>query len=220
MPSWPVHIAIARRLNKTLKLDDNFILGNIMPDVLNGFIIKDISHTINHKITHYSIKDNNYKKIDISNFLKKYQNKLDNPLILGYLVHLLTDEFFNIYTYKYHYVKKNDKNFAVLNDGSLNNEPTWKIKQHDFDYYGNYLIKNELFGNKINITDKTLSLVKELPFDITKKDIDIIICKVNNIITKEVKDNYKYKMFTEKELDKVLNDCLNYIMNFLNNDKK
>jgi len=36
MPSWPIHIALANKLNKKLNLGDDFILGMDLLDVLAG----------------------------------------------------------------------------------------------------------------------------------------------------------------------------------------
>ena len=34
MPSWSVHLAVAKKVNKKLKLnDDLFLYGNLIPDV-------------------------------------------------------------------------------------------------------------------------------------------------------------------------------------------
>ena len=40
MPSWSVHLAVAKKVNKKLKLnDDLFLYGNLIPDVDKGTII-------------------------------------------------------------------------------------------------------------------------------------------------------------------------------------
>ena len=31
MPSWPVHIALARKLKRKYNFSDDFVLGNVMP---------------------------------------------------------------------------------------------------------------------------------------------------------------------------------------------
>ena len=47
MPNWKVHLEIAKRLNEKFKYTENqleeFNLGNILPDINNCFIVKDIS---------------------------------------------------------------------------------------------------------------------------------------------------------------------------------
>lgn len=56
LPNWKVHLEIAKKLNKQINFDKEdlnlFLLGNIAPDINNGFIVKEISHIYNHDQTH------------------------------------------------------------------------------------------------------------------------------------------------------------------------
>ena len=55
MPSWGIHLEIANRVYKKLEnIDKNlFMFGNVMPDINNGYVIKDVNKIISHKKTHY-----------------------------------------------------------------------------------------------------------------------------------------------------------------------
>ena len=106
MPGWIVHIDIATKLSKKLKVDkDKFVIGNVMPDaekwVVNDFSVfvpGDISHFAQvEKIGNFSLRLPNIK-----NYISLYKNKLNNPIVLGYLSHLLTDYYFNKETYTHH----------------------------------------------------------------------------------------------------------------------
>ena len=85
MPSWPIHIAIAHKVNKKLNLNDDFILGSVLPDILDGYIIKS-SNITDKNLSHFRINH----KISLDYFLEKYHDKLNNPIVLGFLVHLIT----------------------------------------------------------------------------------------------------------------------------------
>ena len=58
MPNWNVHLEVAKRLNKKLRYRKDylslFLIGNIMPDINNCFIVKDISKRKNHNYTHFN----------------------------------------------------------------------------------------------------------------------------------------------------------------------
>ena len=58
MPHWKTHIQISKELNKYLKYNKEqmqlFEFGSILPDLNNGYLVKDVSKIINHKITHFS----------------------------------------------------------------------------------------------------------------------------------------------------------------------
>lgn len=189
MPALQVHIAIAKKISN----NKDFILGNILPDICT---VKNISH----KTTHYNV----LKKISIDLFLKEYKDKLNNPIIKGFLVHLLTDEYFNKYTSENHYFKNNNTSYTILNDGTICSKDIWKIKQNDFAVYGNN------FKNKITTTNNTLKYIKDLPF-ITNNDLNNIIKKANDLTNY----NGTYKMFTKNELDNVFNKCIIYIKEYL-----
>ena len=54
MPAWEMHIAIANRVNKILKMDDElFIIGNVIPDA-EGYVIENPSVKVPYAISHYA----------------------------------------------------------------------------------------------------------------------------------------------------------------------
>ena len=218
MPSWPVHIALAKKLNKTLKLSDDFILGNIIPDVPNGYIIANTKCKENKRFTHFNINKENTKPIiSIENFLKKYQNKLNNPIILGYYTHLLTDKYFNDDFHKNH-VKNKD---TILRDGNINNTPFkgWELKQKDFSTFGDHLTLNGNLKNTISQTKDTKKLIKDLPFTFPDEDINLTINKINSLITNIPKKQTDYLVYTEEELINTFNNCYKHILKNIKNQK-
>ena len=67
MPSWPIHIAIAHKVNKKLNLNDDFILGSVLPDILDGYIIKS-SNITDKNLSHFKRwKDNKQKLRNFGN---------------------------------------------------------------------------------------------------------------------------------------------------------
>ena len=108
MPTWGMHLLTAKKLlnkiPKKLKVSNNeFKLGNLLPDIPNGFVIKNISLNIAHSTTHFEkeiiVEGHKEKRTDIKGFFDKYHNKFNNPLIIGYYTHLLTDAYWNNKTY-------------------------------------------------------------------------------------------------------------------------
>lgn len=115
MPSWGVHIALANKLNKKFELGNDFIIGNVLPDATNGIIVKNIPNVINHAKTHYNFEGpNKPPKNDVDKFLEEYKDKLNNPLILGSLIHIMTDNFFNFYFKKVVFKIMTDKKKYVI----------------------------------------------------------------------------------------------------------
>lgn len=100
MASAVMHLAIAKRINEKLKLNEKeLFLGTIAPDTS---AIVGMDKTITHFKTP---KDERLPDIDY--FYSKYKNYLNNPYDIGYYIHLLTDEL---------WLKEFLPNFVLSND--------------------------------------------------------------------------------------------------------
>ncbi len=110
MPAWGIHLATTKKLLEKINIKDknDFIFGNILPDILNGYLIKDVSNIVTHKDSHFDIykgeKFSNYKR-----FYEEYNDKLNNKVVFGYLIHLMTDNLWNKKFYNKKAIYKDDK---------------------------------------------------------------------------------------------------------------
>lgn len=192
MPNWKTHLEVANRLNKKLNFSgydlELFLIGNILPDINNGHIVKDVSIHIKHKITHFDGEDfNTYKRFG------NIYNIYESPLYLGYYTHLYTDYYFN------------NNFYSKLNDEykHLDRDELRILKQSDFRIFNNNFNDNKIYIN--NVSD----IVKE----VTKIDrvflINDDIVKVVNYINNQDKYEGDYKYFSNEELNIVLNDTVN-----------
>jgi len=217
MPSWNIHLAIANDINKKLKLDKNsFYLGNTLPDVDYGM------NTIRKETHFYNFKCPNCPKEilpNINDFLKKYKNKLNNPLIMGMYVHLLTDYYFNNEIFSNYWVK--DTNGNVLGAKLLNGKITTELKEykhHDLELYGKYLFNNNVielpkFDNNILINKKDIN-IKDYTEEVLKKRTDYLnnqYLNKNKYKIQEKLFGLKYKMIPKDELDKLYLNCIKFI---------
>ena len=84
MPSWPVHLVIAKKVNAKLKLnEDLFLYGNLIPDVDKGTkITRYEAHYYNENLPFPTVPQE--KMININKFINVYKDALNNPQILGY----------------------------------------------------------------------------------------------------------------------------------------
>lgn len=193
MPNWKVHLEIGKRLNRYLKLDNKlyqeFLLGNILPDVNNGFIVNKINNKIDHYTTHFE-NDAGYKHHLL--FLDKYKDKMNEPLYLGYYVHLFTDYLFNNNFYE---SKKRE---------SLDKESLRIMKQHDFKLLDNQYIKNTISKEVI---PNVLAKIAIDEVEITKEDLINVIDYLENTPL------YcgKYQFYSLQELQNLLENVVNTI---------
>lgn len=232
MPSWPIHLAIAKKLNQKLKIDkDLFYYGNILPDVNKRYNLnRDEAHYYGIPFS-FCPKE---EQIDINKFLNDYHNNLNNPLVLGYYCHLMTDNYFNEYIYKKCWVLDKDNNIIGirLKNGKIHhitkedpkNEKR-KYKHHDFELYGRNICdidavpkdKEKIYNNIKFI--KHGFLTKEIVDDRFNYFHDKYLKDVKLSLSERIfKD--KYYLFSREELDKVFNDCYKYILNELDKINK
>ena len=87
MPSHKIHLSIAQEVNKELKLDnDSIMLGSVLPD---------LTIERNHGLSHFQFEDIYPKNLaNADEFIKKYPDMKDD-ISIGYIIHLLTDKYYN-----------------------------------------------------------------------------------------------------------------------------
>ena len=231
MPSWSIHLAVAKRVNEKLKVeDDSFVYGNLLPDV-------DKKTKINRYNAHYYNENLPFPtcpketQIDISEFLKDYSKYITNPLILGYYSHLLTDNFYNNVVYSKHWVQNSDNDIIGIKfrNGKIKKIDIQdkkrlkrKYKHKDFELYGKYLYNKEVLLPNLNSHNilKNISILrgnflnKELVNDrveYLKRDFK----KFNKLTFKEIIFKHNYSLFSKKELDNLLDECVRYIIDEL-----
>ena len=229
MPCWGTHLYIANELNKKIKLDTSeFLLGNVLPDIYSGWIIKNASKIEIYEISHFGKKTlldgKRYTLPDIEKFEKENKKLFkDNTLLLGYFVHILTDYFFNKYSFQKHYVKdENSKTIGCyLKNGEFYGgdvEKVRKYKHSDFSLFSNKKLKN--FENiKIEYRRDLLNKCKQInTMKIYEEDLIETVKYLNQIINMKCEKNEnnkynEYKIFTEEELEEKTIECMEFLYN-------
>lgn len=104
MPAGSIHLSIAKIVNEKLKVDEKiFYIASIAPDCwrhskLHGD--KNKSHfSVDYNLNGLEVKIEDYHK-----FYEKYKDNLTDPFVLGYLIHLMVDNYWkkNV-TSRYHF---------------------------------------------------------------------------------------------------------------------
>ncbi len=228
MPSWSVHLAIAKKVNKKLGLnEDLFLYGNLIPDVdKNTKITRYDAHYYDENLPFPTVPQE--KMIDINKFLSVYKKYLNNPLILGYYSHLLTDQFYNEKVYITKWVQDMNNNIIGIKfkngkikyiDAGDKKRIKRKYKHKDFELFGKYL-----FNDGYVFIPKNIKLVKENAIYLKDRFLtDELIdyrfnylknnfAKFNKLSLTEKLFKHKYKLFTKKDLDTIMEDCIELIV--------
>lgn len=222
MPTHKMHMAIANEVNKYLKLDDDMIMiGSVLPD-----LTMDKRHRASHfKNGEEGVEGtaNPYK------FLLKYKEKLKNPVMVGYLIHLLTDRYFNSYVFQNYYIY--DENTHLIGIKFHNEKvllPIEKIryeKHRDFYVYDKYLVEH----NKVKSFSSTSCIKNIEDTEDAKFDTELIKKYIENAnldLEKASKGMFfkqlgcEYKVMTLDDLNKQFDLCVAQILKFFSGLKE
>lgn len=219
MPSWSIHCAIAKKVMKDLDIDANtFLFGNIIADVDD-----EINYYGSYATHYYGIVNSascpSEELPDIEGFYQKYKFKINDPLILGYYCHLLTDYYFNEYTYANHWLMDEAGHVigAKLKDGNeLATKSLYKllsIKRKDFAKFGRQLY--DLGLTSFPVYDKEIIKHCQLlePNFISDRDIKVMISKIYPYLEDASNSHHEYTILSEEELYKMMEDTYQNIIN-------
>ena len=211
MPSWITHLVTAKKI-KHQEEENEFIFANIMPDILEGYNVQEVSKIVRDYQTHYPKKQEingiTIPVPDIQKFKEQYREKLQNPIIKGYYCHLLTDYYWNTYAYENYfenYKKEEDLVKIRLNKGEekiFKWDEAVRIKQRDFKNFTNYLKDKEkitipYYAPKIREYSKDL-----IEFEYAEADIKNTIFSIQKMLKSQEKEEKEYQLFTKEELVK------------------
>ena len=222
MPTHKMHMHIANEVNKYLRLDDDMVMiGSVLPDL-----------TIDkrHRASHFKNGEegvsgtaNPYK------FLLKYKKDLVNPVMVGYLIHLLTDRYFNSYVFQNYYIYDEDTHLIGI---KFHDEevlmPIEKIryeKHRDFYVYDKYLLEHGLV-KKFKSLDCVSNIVNTSDAKYDKDLIKKYIINANFDIDKAKKGEFykqldiDFKVMTLEDLDTQMDLCVKQIIKFFQNINK
>ena len=216
MPTHKIHLAIAKKVNDKLNLDlDQVMLGSVLPDIGEG---KD------HQVAHFQHGEKDLEGLsNPDEFVKKYKNKLDNPIMIGFLIHILSDRFYNEYFFKHFYIYDEDDNgIGMILKGKrklLNDEERKNLKHREMFLYDRWLL-NHNFVPKFNNNECINKVIDIEESSFNKDKLKEYIKTANDDVDKvgflSKLFIYNYKITNQKELDKIFNDCIDYIIKYLN----
>lgn len=221
MPSWSIHLAIAKKIGKKLNLDmELFSYGNLIPDTDKKCILG--RYDAHYYGTFYCPMCKYEMLPDLRKFLINYKKCINDTIILGYYCHLLTDYFYNNYIYSNCWVQSK----SGINGIKLKNGDILSIKEDDFKtrkYYKHYDL--ELYGkmlyesNEVFIPSNIELICSKMNFlsFLNSNDVSQRINYLNssfddfNIITEEEKNN-GFLLFEKDDYDKMFNECIDFVL--------
>lgn len=144
MPSWITHLVTANKVFEKLEIKDknSFLFGNIMPDILNNYIVKKTNMHKCYEETHFAedalINGIKCKFPGYNKFLEEYEDKMTNPVILGFYSHLLADYYWNNISYGKYFKGSREEvevKFANGETKIYEYDDAVAIKQQDFSIF-------------------------------------------------------------------------------------
>ena len=224
MPAWYTHLVTAYEVEKRIEINDKdtFFLGNMMPDA-ERYVVSDFSFDVPWKVSHFGEKVKyNGGLVDLYNidkFVNEYKNDLENPIVIGYLTHLLTDEFWNRLVFKNINLYDEHGDFLGL---KLNNNTIKKcdkeegkvIKHRDFKKIQEYLKANKKYCIP-EYNDKMLYYARDIKEILYTKDNILKILKYLKDNSSIQKIDYDYELFLENQIELYFKNSIDYITTYL-----
>lgn len=164
MASARIHEAVAKEINKEYKMDETLLrIGVVSPDswrnVDNGAGVKD------KYLTHFwDFRIKRGEANDYEEFYLKYYKQLSNPFYFGYLIHLMTDQYWKTFVDPKYKVQENGVEGFRLKDGSFHDNENW------FGYFDDLKLQ-KMLARKYNLG--------YLPTE--AKDIANFTCKIDEL---------------------------------------
>lgn len=201
MASGMIHIAIAKEVNKKLKMDENLLyLGTLAPD------LSKILKRKKSRSHFYTTKD----APDLDKFILKYKKEMSRPIEMGYYIHLYVDKLWDeLFT----------KDIIDLDSITLLNGTKIKVKEKDAKKLLNkdFSNINENIINKYDIDlslfDKSIRVPKIYIDEIPNKKIKLVIDDINKILSESKKE--RTVILDEKNVYKFINSSSKEIINNL-----
>jgi len=202
MASAVIHIAVAKEINKDLKMKEKeLFLGAIAPDISKQLGESKVK-------SHFLLNDKSDLPI-LDNFLNKYQDNLNNPFIMGYYIHLFTD-----YLWFKYFISEitNDNNYIkLLNENKI----TCSKEEISKLIYNDYTNLNILLIEEYNLDLSLFYEELEIPnikFDeIPLNKLQIIVDQMGIIIANSKKE-YTYS-FNIDNIKQFIEFCKKIIIN-------
>lgn len=220
MPSWAIHLKVAKELAKNMPKEDyqRFLLGNLLPDVNVGYLINPISKKIPYSITHYGKMETFDGKTrefpDYETFIQNYEGNMQDPVVLGYLAHLATDFYWNYQTYIKKGIYENGKMIGLQGTNNTvfgESEVLRQTKVGNFNSLSYYLYHNNLVEIPKFQEDLVNEAQKLNEIHIEKVDIEGINQYFQEIPTKLQQESKAFKIFSLEEMEQDLTDNVKFI---------
>ncbi len=222
MPSWAIHLRVAEELAKNMQVEERqrFLLGNLLPDVNVGYLINPVSKKIPYSVTHYGkieTYDGKTREFpDYKGFRQRYEKKMNDPIMLGYLAHLATDFYWNFQTYIQKGIYKNGKMIGLEGRKSViwgESELLRQAKVDNFNslsyhLYHNHLITIPSFKEELITDTKKVNEVH-----IEKVDIEGINQYFKDIPPKLQGNSEAFKIFSLEEMERDLKENVEFVQN-------
>lgn len=191
MASAVIHIAVAKEINKDLKMNEKeLFLGTIAPDISKQLGESKVK-------SHFLLNDKTDLPI-FDKFLDKYKNNLNNPFIMGYYIHLFTDYLW--FKYFIPEITNSSDYIKVLSGNKIKctKEEIEKLIYNDYTNLNISLIEEYDLDLSLFYEDIEIPNIKfdEIPLD----KLQVIVDQMGIIIENSKKEyTYSFNIYNVKQ---------------------
>lgn len=210
MPMHKLHLAIVKKVNNSINRDlDKLMLGSILPNLTK----------YDHNLSHFR-KDNCISDINI--FLEKYSSDLNDDVMLGYYIHLLTDNYYKNF-FNTEIIEYDDEGNATgyIFNGQKKEANIDLIKEtikKDYDSFGKYLMDHG-YIDKFSSDECVKSVSEFTECNVDSNTLYDYIISINMDVKKHSKKSffkrfkgYKFRLLPKEMYMDLMNKCVDYIL--------
>lgn len=209
MASFLIHIVIADRVNKYLKMNDKqLFLGTVAPDLAKEIGMKK-------KDSHFITQDNSDTP-NIYLFHKKYGETLDNPYNMGYFIHLLVDKkWYTEFTPNYYWDQYENQIKTKNGIITVSDEKETELVYNDYSALNHYLLDH--YNPDLEIVYDQFELPKTNITEIDSSKISLLIDKMGMLLRDA--SSTELKLFDASKVDEFINESADEIIYLLEHMK-
>lgn len=222
MPAWITHFVTANRVADKLKIEDknSFLFGNIVPDILNNHFVKNTNVHGRYEQTHFAkkivVNGKNCDFPDLDRFSYEYKDKMNNPIVCGCYIHLITDYYWNMNFRQKYSCDANGLTSVKLANGETkidSDDKIIKIKHEDFRIFTEYLKLNNVL-HKIVYTNRLFEYCKDIEeIPLTKQDILDTLKVIDDFIDSKIDmESGEYSIYTQDKLNEDFEGSIGFIL--------
>ncbi len=220
MPSSAIHRCVSKRVREKLNIYNDsdtslfYELGSVAPDCWKDSLKYQNSPLPKHqkrRASHFSTESENFIE-DYNAFYQKYHPTINDPFLVGYFVHLITDNYWRTNMFLKYFLKDNkvkmlDGTILTLDREKRKELLSKENKQMSYQISKYYNLQKIRYLSTLEIA--SLPKMEEVEFNIINDTVEFINFEANN------NNHHTFKVYNIDNFINGVESCSDFIIDQL-----